>query len=171
MATKPGTGYGGDRPKEVTGRTVLLCLVAFFAIVAGVNGVMMAAAITTFGGVETASAYQAGLAFARETSAVQAQDRMHWRVDVRTLPGEGATTVIEIVTRDRTNAPLSGLQAAGLLSHPTDRRADRTLALREAAPGVFRAEIIRARGQWDLVVELSRDGQRQFRSRNRVTLN
>ena len=40
--------------RELTGRMVLICLVAFFAIVAGVNAVMIRAAVSTFGGVETA---------------------------------------------------------------------------------------------------------------------
>jgi hypothetical protein len=36
---------------------------------------MIRAAVSTFGGVETESAYQAGLAFARETAAVTARTR------------------------------------------------------------------------------------------------
>jgi nitrogen fixation protein FixH len=159
---------GGSGGREVTGRTVFVCLVAFFAIVALVNGVMMTAAITTFGGVETGSSYQAGLAFARETSAVQAQDRLEWQVGVRT--SGGATTVVEIVARDRDDKPLHDLQVSGRLSHPMDRRSDRTLAWRELAPGIFRAEAERAVGQWDLVIELTQDGLPKFRSRNRLTL-
>ena len=161
---------GGAGGTEVTGRTVFICLVAFFAVVAGVNGVMMAAAITTFGGVETGSSYQAGLAFTRETSAAQAQDHLGWQVAVRIPSGDGATTVVEIVARDRANEPLPGLQVAGRLSHPMDKRADRALAWREAAPGIFRAETERAAGQWDLVIELSQGGLPKFRSRNRLTL-
>ena len=160
-------GFGG---REVTGRTVFICLVAFFAIVAVVNGVMMTAAITTFGGVETGSSYQAGLAFARETSAVQAQDRLEWQVGVRAPSGSGATTVVEIVARDRADAPLTGLEVSGRLSHPMDKRSDRILAWREVAPGIFRAEADRAVGQWDLVIELTQDGLPKFRSRNRLTL-
>jgi nitrogen fixation protein FixH len=161
---------GGAGRREVTGRMVFVCLVAFFAIVATVNGVMMTAAIMTFGGVETGSSYQAGLAFARETSAVQAQDRLGWLVGVRTPAGGDATTVVEIVARDRVNAPLLSLEISGRLSHPLDKRADRILAWREVAPGIFRAEADRVAGQWDLVIELSQDGSPKFRSRNRLTL-
>jgi nitrogen fixation protein FixH len=154
----------------VTGRMVFVCLVAFFAIVAAVNGVMMTAAITTFGGVETGSSYQAGLVFARETSAVQAQGRLGWQVGVRASVGSDAATVVEIVARDRANEPLAGLQAIGRLSHPMDKRSDRTLAWREVAPGIFRADTGRVTGQWDLVIELAQDGSPKFRSRNRLTL-
>ena len=154
--------------KELTGRTVLICLVAFFAVVAGVNGVMMTAAIKTFGGVETASSYQAGLAFAREISAVEAQDRLGWQVSVRTTGGSSKT--LEIVARDRDERPVSGLKIAGHLAHPMSRRLDRDLALREIGPGLFHADISDTTGQWDLVMELSQDGTTKFRSRNRLTI-
>ena len=41
---------------------------------------MIRAAISTFGGVETGSSYQAGLAFEREIAAARAQDALHWQV-------------------------------------------------------------------------------------------
>jgi nitrogen fixation protein FixH len=162
---------GGAGGRQVTGWTVFGCLVTFFAIVAAVNGVMMTAAITTFGGVETGSSYQAGLAFASETSAAQAQDRLEWKVGVRTsASGGGATTLIEIAARDRDDSPLQGLEVLGRLSHPMDKRSDRALAWREMTSGIFRAEVERAAGQWDLVIELSQGGAPKFRSRNRLML-
>jgi nitrogen fixation protein FixH len=165
------TCCGGAGGREITGRKVFLCLVAFFAIVTGVNAVMMFAAITTFGGVETSSSYQAGLAFSREASSVEAQERLGWQVNVRTPAAAGTTTAVEIVARDRADAPLGNLQIDGRLSHPMDKRADRVLAWREIGPGLFRAEVEHAAGQWDLVVELSQDGSPRFRSRNRLTLH
>lgn len=164
------TCCGGAGGREVTGWTVFVCLVAFFAIVVAVNGVMMTAAITTFGGVETASSYQAGLAFARETSAVRAQEQLGWQIAVRTPSDGGRTPIIEVIARDRTGGPLTGLYISGRLSHPLDKRADRVLAWREVAPGVFRADTERAAGQWDLTVELLQEDSLKFRSRNRLTL-
>ena len=58
------SGRDGRRPRELTGRTVLFCLVTFFAVVAGVNAVMIGAAVSTFSGIETTNAYQAGVSFA-----------------------------------------------------------------------------------------------------------
>jgi nitrogen fixation protein FixH len=161
---------GGAGGREVTGWTVFFCLVAFFAVVAAVNAVMMTAAITTFGGAETGSSYQAGLAFARETSAAQAQDRLGWQVGVRTSVSGGATALIEIAARDRDDNLLQGLEILGGLSHPAYKRSDRALAWREVTPGIFRAEVEGAAGQWDLVIELSQGGSPKFRSRNRLML-
>ena len=152
----------------MTGWTVFVCLVAFFAIVAAVNGVMMTAAITTFGGVETASSYQAGLAFTREASAVRAQEQLGWKVAVRTPSDGGRTPMIEVIARDRAGEPLTGLYVSGRLSHPLDKRADRVLSWREVAPGIFRADTERSAGQWDLTIELSQGDALKFRSRNRL---
>jgi nitrogen fixation protein FixH len=85
------------------------------------------------------------------------------------LPAAGATTV-EIDARDAAGRPLAGLEASAHLAHPTDRRADQVVSLSEAVAGRFRGTAGALAGQWDLVIELSRDGTRLFRSRNRVVL-
>jgi nitrogen fixation protein FixH len=164
------TSARADRPKEVTGRMVLGCLVAFFVVVAGINAVMIGVAISTFGGVETASAYQAGLAFAREASAVRAQDARRWQVRAKAVRAGDGALLVEITARDAADRPLGGLDATGHLAHPTDKRADRILALSQQAPGLYRATSDAGPGQWDLVIEFARDGVRQFRSRNRIVL-
>ncbi len=161
----------GCRPKEVTGRTVLVWLVAFFAIVAGVNGVMIRAAVSTFGGLETESSYQAGLVFAREAADARAQDARHWRVDARLSAVRNGATDLVIDARDADGRPLAGLAAAARLVHPTDQRDDPAVALAETQPGEFRGVAPAAAGQWDLVIELARDGNRVFRSKNRVMLH
>jgi nitrogen fixation protein FixH len=148
---------------------VLVCLVAFFAAVAGVNAVMISAAVSTFGGVETASAYQAGLAFARETAAVAAQDALHWQVNAKVSAAADAT-LVEAVATDAEGRPLMGLQASARLAHPSDSRADHVVQLHETAPGRFRGTTAPAVGQWALEIELSREGARMFRSRNRIFL-
>src|SRR5712672_702694 len=116
----PGAGC---RKREVTGRMVLICLVAFFAVIAGVNAVMIRAAVSTFGGVETGNAYQAGLAFAREIAAVEAQAALHWDVRAKVSAAAGATEV-EVTAADTVGRPLAGLAATARLVHPADKRAD-----------------------------------------------
>jgi nitrogen fixation protein FixH len=158
------------RVRPLTGRAVLLCLIGFFAVILLANGILIRAAVTTFGGVETSSSYQAGLAFARETAAAHAQDELRWQVKAKVQP-IGGKTLIDIDARDSEGRPLAGLQATARLAHPTDRRADQAVALSESAPGRFRGVAYAIVGQWDVIIELSRDGQRRFRSRNRVVLH
>ena len=161
----------GCRAKEVTGRTVLVWLVAFFAIVAGVNAAMIRAAVSTFGGLETESSYQAGLDFARETADARAQDALHWQVDAKLSPVRDGATDIVIDARDAEGRPLHGLAATARLVHPADQRDDRVMSLQEARPGEFRGVTLAAAGQWDLVIEFAREDKRVFRSKNRVLLH
>jgi nitrogen fixation protein FixH len=148
---------------------VLICLVVFFAVVAAVNGIMIRAAVSTFGGVETANSYQSGLAFAREIAAVEAQDTLHWDVRAKVATSAGETT-LEVTAADASGAALRGLEATARLIHPADRRLDHEVPLRAEVPGKFRGRTDVALGHWALVIELSRDGTRLFRSRNQVFL-
>ncbi len=167
--TKLASG-GGRGAREVTGRTVFVCLVAFFALVAAVNVVMIRAAVSTFGGLETESSYQAGLAFAREAAQARAQEALHWRVDARLARLRDGAVGIVVDASDATGTPLRGLIAAARLVHPADARDDLAVALQQTQAGEFRGTAAASAGQWDLVLELSRDGVRLFRSKNRVAL-
>jgi len=158
----------GRTPRVVTGRTVLVCLLAFFAVVAGVNGVMIRAAVSTFGGVETESSYKAGLAFAREAAEAREQDALHWRVDAKLLELAHGEKRLLVEARDAAGRPLHGLSAFARLVHPVNRQADRVVALQETQAGQFGGTADAPAGQWDLILELSRDGSRVFRSRNRI---
>ena len=165
MRTSPARS--ASQPRQITGRTVLFSLIGFFALVAGVNAVMIRAAVSTFGGVETENAYQAGLHFAQELAAVEAQDALHWQVRGN-VSSNSATTAIRVTAAGADGRPLPGLQATSRLVHPIDRRADRTAVLKEESPGNFAGQTEAVAGQWLLVIELSRQGNRLFRSTNRV---
>jgi nitrogen fixation protein FixH len=157
------------KPRELTGRTVLVCLVAFFAVVGGVNAIMVRAAVSTFGGVETESAYQAGLAFARDVSEAEAQDALHWQVSAK-VAAEGGSRLVEVTARDAAGRPLAGLAAVARLAHPGDKRLDHVLELHERGAGRFEGHADAPAGQWTLLIDLERDGARVFRSRNRIFL-
>ena len=48
-------------PARITGRHVLFAMLAFFAVVIGVNATMITYAVGTFSGEEEADAYRKGL--------------------------------------------------------------------------------------------------------------
>lgn len=166
---KEGAMPRAGRPHELTGWTVLYLIVSFFAVVIGVNAFMAHEALSTFGGLETDSAYKAGQAFERDVAMAKAQDAQHWQVDATVTPtGDGA--VLDIVARDASGALLSGVTATAVFARPTDQRLDRAVTVTEDAPGHFRGSADISAGQWDLIIELSRHGDRQFRSKNRVVI-
>ena len=157
-------------PKELTGRFVLFCFLGFFGVIVAMNAVLVRAATTTFGGVETASSYKAGLAFKQEIAAAQAQAALRWAVDANLVRRPGDTAMLSVAVRDRNGMAPAGVALVARLAHPADARRDRTIAVHAFAPGVFSGAIDAEPGQWDLVVEISRGGARLFRSKSRVTL-
>jgi nitrogen fixation protein FixH len=158
-------------PRPLTGRVVLISLVAFFAVVIGVNLLLAKLAIDTLPGTEVDSAYSASLAYEREIVAAHDQNMRNWKVDAHVeRRGDGVATV-QIVARDGGGAPMPGLTFVGRLERPTDRRADQPVALSEVASGIYRGSASAvAPGQWDLVLEGDVAGQRMFLSRNRLVL-
>ncbi|TWB93162.1 nitrogen fixation protein FixH [Bradyrhizobium macuxiense] len=159
-------------PRPITGRFVLITTIAFFAVVIGVNMVMMRLAITTLPGTEVDSAYSASLAYQREIAAARQQNERGWQVQahVDRRPDGAAAVLLEV--RDHAGAPLTGMNILARLERPIDRRADRPIEVSEAGAGSYRGRVDGvAPGQWDLVIEGDADGRRMFLSRNRVLLN
>ncbi len=152
-----------------TGWMVLLALLGFFGVIFAVNGVMIYEALSTLSGVETDSAYQAGLQFEQNVAMAKAQDARHWSVDAKLTPS-AAGERLDLSARDAAGQPLSGMQASIIFERPTDRRLDRNVVLVEDGAGRFHGSAEVAAGQWDLVIELTRHGEQLFRSMNRVVL-
>jgi nitrogen fixation protein FixH len=158
------------QPRELTGRMVLAMVLAFFALIFGVNAYMALKAVSTFGGVDTESSYRAGKMFERDVAVAKAQDERHWQVEATVAPTAGGNAVLDIVARDSSGASLSGLTAIAQLERPTDRRLDRVIVASEGTPGRFYGSATIPAGQWDLVIDLWRGGERVFRSKNRIVL-
>ena len=64
--------------RPLTGKAVLIMLLAFFGTVVGVNMTMMKMAIDTLSGTEVDSAYSASLAYTSEIGAAHAQSDRRW---------------------------------------------------------------------------------------------
>ena len=160
----------GRKQSGVTGRTVFICLVGFFAVITGINAIMITAAVSTFGGVETESSYKAGLAFSRDMAAVRAQDALRWQVTTWVSPIHEGAAQLNLSVSDSAGRPVSGLEARIRLAHPTDRRRDVVVTAIEDRPGHFNGESPVSPGQRDLVVDLVRDSEPVFRSKRRLVL-
>ncbi len=158
-------------PRKLTGRMVLAMIVGFFAVVIGVNAFMAHEALSTFRGVEAdESAYRAGQLFEHEVALAKAQDAERWQVDARVTPAADGTAILDIAARDASGAPLSGMTTTAVFARPTDRHLDHTVTINENGPGHYHGAAAIEPGQWDLILELSRQGNRLFRSRNRVVV-
>lgn len=159
-----------DQRREINGRTVLIAFVAFFAVVFAVNAVMVHFATSTFGGVETASSYKAGLAFRSEVEAARAQDARGWNVEASLIRRSADDVIVQATVRDARGLIPTHLSAVARLAHPADARRDHIVVLTEEAGGRFRGVSSATAGQWDLIIDFTRDGERAFRSKSRVVL-
>lgn len=157
--------------RVLTGRHVLACVVAFFAVIFAANFVLVKLALDTLPGTDVDSAYRASLAYGGEIAAAHAQEQRGWRVaaHVERAPANAARVLIE--ARDATDAPLAGLSFSAQLARPTDRRIDRTVTISDRGGGVYGGEVADIPpGQWNLVIEATRGSDRVFQSKNRVML-
>ncbi len=163
----PGTGASGER--QLTGRMVLLMLVGFFGLVTLVNVFMIQAAISTFGGVDTPSSYKAGLAFKAEEAAAAEQQARNWTVNAH-LTHAGGGEIVTIDVLDDAGRPVANAEVSARLSHPVDERRDIAVVMSEIGAGTYSGSAVAGPGQWFLAIEVARNGERLFRSLNRVVL-
>ncbi|MCP1835188.1 nitrogen fixation protein FixH [Bradyrhizobium sp. USDA 4532] len=158
--------------RPITGRFVLIAILAFFSVVIGANLIMMRFAITTLPGTEVDSAYSASLAYQREILAARDQNERSWQVQVHVERQFDGRAVLAIEARDRAGAPLVGMNFEARLERPVDRRADLAINVAERSAGIYRGDAAGvAVGRWDLVIEGGADGRRMFLSKNRIVLD
>jgi len=158
------------KPREMTGRAVLVWFVAFFGVVFAVNAIMVKAATSTFGGVETSSSYKAGQMFEQEVARAERQDARHWQVAGTLVRAKSGEAVLDITARDEKGAPIAELTAKARLAHPADERLDHVIQLARIGAGEFKGEADAGAGQWELIVDLYKGSERVFRSRSKVIL-
>lgn len=163
-----GRTVSAERP--FTGTRMLVWMVGFFAVIFAANAVLIYYALTSFPGLEVASAYKAGQQYAAEVDAARVQAARHWSVDVKAEPVEGGAAVTATFL-GADGQPERGLTVTAEMQHPTASGHDRKVDLVEAAGGSYAATVPEVgSGRWLLVLEASRDGERLFRSRNPVFL-
>lgn len=157
----------GGRP--LTGRMVLIMLLAFFGVVIAVNLVMVRFAATTFSGIGDRNAYIAGISYNKSLAAAREQEERGWKVDAalrRVAPGR---SVINVTRSD--GGAFADLEATARFEHPASRRMDRVVALSPSGASEWRGAVDLPAGAWDIVIELHSGGSTVFMSRDRVQIS
>lgn len=155
-----------DNP--LTGGKVLVMLIAFFGVVFAANAALIHYATSTFGGLENDHAYSEGIAYDRDIKASRAQDALHWTVGATIRRAPSGSLEVTLTQHDESDLATDGLTALVRFEHPASRSRDLGLTLAQAAPGVFAGSLSLDPGRWDLVIDLQRNGETMFRSKNRV---
>ncbi|PWE18483.1 ferredoxin [Marinicauda salina] len=119
----------------ITGKHVLIGMIAFFAVTIAVNATFITLAVRTFSGEEVERSYVQGLAFNQVLEERRAQAARGWEAAVDI----DADRVIVSVS-DPEGGPVGGLELAGALRHPADTSRDVILDFVERETGVYIAE-------------------------------
>ena len=141
------------------GRLIPWMFVAGFAVVAAVNGVMIAFALNTFSGVTTDQAYEEGIAYNKTLAAAAAQEKLGWKVGIDLAAPSHERARLAVTLADRDGAPINGAAIEAHFVRPTSEGFDSQAQLSETGAGRYEAQTSLALpGQWDVVVTASHDG-------------
>ncbi|MGI9384018.1 MAG: FixH family protein [Methyloligellaceae bacterium] len=139
---------------EITGRHVLLALIAFFGVMLAVNGIFFYYAVKTFNGVETTDAYRKGLDYDRRVSEAGAQAQRGWQ---GALDYDRRHKRLSLRLKDREGFAVPDLTVTAEIGRPATDRFDRIMPLDHVGPGLYRGAAERLEpGQWIVAVEARR---------------
>ena len=134
-------------PYVVKGWHVGAGVVAFFAVVIGVDAGFLVAAYRSHPGQVAPRPYEAGLIYNGELERQRAQAALGWRAGAAARPAG-----LEVVMQGPDGRPLTGLSISAILQRPATEQGRTELALRESAPGVYVADHPLS-GAWDVRIE------------------
>lgn len=124
------------------------------------NAIMLTIATGTPPILEDDDAYQTSLRYDEVIAARAAAKALGWRAEVQQADGR-----LEWRMLDAQAQPVRGLAGQLVLRRADTAQHDRTLALAEAAPGVYRADWAGTPGAYRVDVQLDRGDERWIETR------
>ena len=159
------------RERRLTGRMVFACFVVFFGIIIAVNAVMLTLALDTMPGLTTDSSYRASQRFNSQLAAARERAARGWNVDARVERNATGAAAMTVSVREPEGAPVERIRVSARLMHPVHRVNDRVFEVARSGTGLYAGTTDGViPGAHDLVIEIDRDGEVLYRSRNRIML-
>ena len=140
-------------PFTVKGWHVAAGVVAFFAVVIGVDAAFLTLAYRTHPGQVAPRPYEAGLLYNTELERLRVQEALGWRAAIAARPD-----AVIVLLRDRDGQPLRGLKVTATLLRPATEQGRSVLTLTETAPGQYSGPRAGLSGVWDVRVEAGGGG-------------
>jgi nitrogen fixation protein FixH len=156
--------------RELSGRGVLIWLLAFFGVILAVNVYFMGVAIRTFRGEDDLKPYQEGIDYNQTLARRAAQARLGWEASIDAVRTGPHTARLDVLLRGPDGSPVSHVGLAAEFRHPSDENRDRSTALREIGAGDYEGDLgSMTAGAWDVIVKTS-DPHVPFEATRRVWL-
>jgi nitrogen fixation protein FixH len=124
--------------KPLTGRTVLVAMLSFFAVIFAVNGVFLFLALSSNSGVVANEPYRKGLKYNERIAADERQVALGWTSEIALDAGNGRLVAL---LGDRDGKAISGLIATAIVGRAASDREDVAATLTETAPGRYETKI------------------------------
>lgn len=150
-------------PFTIKGWHVAAAVVAFFAVVIGVDAVFLTLAYRTHPGQVEARPYETGLIYNAELERLRTQEALGWRAAVETRP-EG----LSVLLQDREGAPLSGLTVKATLQRPATELGRSVMILTETSPGRYLGDHAGLSGAWDTEIAATGTAGESFLAERRL---
>jgi nitrogen fixation protein FixH len=150
-------------PFAVKGWHVAAGVVAFFAVVVGVDAGFLVMAYRTHPGQVAPRPYEAGLIYNAELERQRVQDALGWRAGAEARPNG-----LDVLLQDREGRPLTGLKVSATLQRPATEQGRADVVLKEEAPGQYGVDRALS-GAWDARIEAVDGAGRRFIAERRLT--
>jgi len=149
------------KPREFTGRHMLLLMVSFFGVILAVNVLMATLSATSWTGLVVTNSYVASQEFETRRIAHEAQLAAGWSSE---LQFDAGTVRLRVV--DGLGNPVDLGEPLLSINRPVGGHDDQKLALLRDADGTYTAALSLDVGVWDALVEADTDlGQFELRER------
>jgi len=156
--------------RTLSGRGVLLWLLAFFVPVILINAYFIAISISTFSGEDEQKPYLQGVSYNRTLARREEQERLGWLLSVTAERLRSGLVDLDIVLRNADGTPRCGETLVGELRHPADELKDKPLLVRPSGSCHYTAQIAGVSpGAWDVVLSTP-DNATPFEASTRLWL-
>lgn len=139
--------------RPFTGRKMLAIMIAFFAVVIGVNLLMAYFANSTWSGLVVENDYQASQTFNQDLARSRAQMALGWSILLTHEPGK-----VSITITDKAGKPVDGLAITADLERTVTASQDQKLTLQAEGNGVYSAPANVTPGVWELEFDAKGNG-------------
>lgn len=146
---------GNDGAAKGGYRWVPWVIVAGFAIVVLVNGIMVYFALESFSGLTAGDYYQRGLHYNRVIAAEQKQEKLHWQVQLAFNETGDKRGRVSLYATDADGQPINNAIVNVRIERPVQAGHDMYLTLAAAGDGLYAADVdLPFRGQWEILAQI-----------------
>ncbi len=154
----------------LTGRGVLLWLLAFFVPVILVNVWFIAISVSTFSGEDEQKPYLQGISYNNTIARREQQAALGWRMSISARRSDSGRVDLDIALRNADGSLRCGDKLVGELRHPADEYKDKTITVTAGRSCHYMARVDGvSRGAWDVVVSTV-DNAQPFEATTRLWL-